>query len=183
MRYEIVGPKVTFLSTTEGRVLRSAKGKEGVGKVPEKTEAEKMESGRRRLIEVIGEAGKQGWRPNSGMGDPESSVSGKGKGKEKALATGLNDSDPPSASTSKSTLAPPVASSSATSPLSATSVLDPPEGALMTAAETEAFTRNYLILSECEGISRSEEMTALFGDHHVWGSTKVVPSRSRVISS
>jgi hypothetical protein len=68
MRHEIVGPKITFLSRSEGggrgtgrAVIEIAEAK---GKAKEVIESvgEKAERGRKRLIEVIGEAGKQGWR-------------------------------------------------------------------------------------------------------------------------
>lgn len=70
MRYEIKGPKVTFLSRSEGGGRGVGKGVMEVasikGKEKEKQVAENIggraERGRRRLIEVIGEAGKQGWR-------------------------------------------------------------------------------------------------------------------------
>ncbi|KAL8293281.1 hypothetical protein RQP46_000975 [Phenoliferia psychrophenolica] len=106
MRYEIVGPKLTFLSRLEG-VPRVDKGKgvEGSAAAAD-TAAAKLESGRRRLIEVIA--------PTSDL------------------------------------------------------------------ATTQPYARNYVILSEFDG-TRQEEMTAIFGEHHEWGSVKVVPSRSRVL--
>ncbi|GAA5821171.1 hypothetical protein JCM3770_002265 [Rhodotorula araucariae] len=51
MRYEIIGPKLTFLSRVQDRVDKG-KGKEG----------ETEEKGRRRLIEVVGETGQKGWK-------------------------------------------------------------------------------------------------------------------------
>ncbi|GAA5933105.1 uncharacterized protein JCM15063_002298 [Sporobolomyces koalae] len=50
MRYEIIGPKLTFLSRTEGGIEKRDKGKG------------KAESGRRRMIEVLGESGQKGWK-------------------------------------------------------------------------------------------------------------------------
>ncbi|GAA6012151.1 hypothetical protein JCM11491_001765 [Sporobolomyces phaffii] len=50
MRYEIIGPKLTFLSRTEGAVEKKDKGKG------------KEELGRRRMIEVLGESGQKGWK-------------------------------------------------------------------------------------------------------------------------
>lgn len=50
MRYEIIGPKLTFLSRTEGSVEKKDKGKG------------KQELGRRRMIEVLGETGQKGWK-------------------------------------------------------------------------------------------------------------------------
>ena len=63
MRYQITGPRVTWISRLEG-VDRKVHGKgdaKGKGKEVEHDKASGMESGRRRLIEVIGEAGKEGW--------------------------------------------------------------------------------------------------------------------------
>ncbi|GAA5992996.1 hypothetical protein JCM5350_004312 [Sporobolomyces pararoseus] len=53
MRYEIIGPKLTFLSRTEGNVEKKDKGKG------------KEELGRRRMIEVLGESGQKGWKGNT----------------------------------------------------------------------------------------------------------------------
>ena len=54
MRYEIIGPKLTFLSRVQDRVDNKGKGKEG--------DKDQMEKGRRRLIEVVGESGSKGWK-------------------------------------------------------------------------------------------------------------------------
>lgn len=51
MRYEIIGPKLTFLSRVQDRVDKG-KGKEGEG----------LERGRKRMIEVLGETGQKGWK-------------------------------------------------------------------------------------------------------------------------
>ncbi|GAA5885376.1 hypothetical protein JCM16303_006024 [Sporobolomyces ruberrimus] len=56
MRYEIIGPKLTFLSRTEGSVEKKDKGKG------------KEELGRRRMIEVLGESGQKGWKSGTGTG-------------------------------------------------------------------------------------------------------------------
>lgn len=143
-----------------------------------------MESGRRRLIEVIGEAGKEGWRPNSGMGEQGASASGSGA-KVEALAVrsnpGFGDLLNPQTST------PPLATTSALATPRPSS--PPPTASLPPRPPTtdpdplsvlEPHSRTYLILSDVEP-RRSSEMTALFGSHHIWGSTKVVPSRSRVL--
>jgi len=53
MRYEIIGPKLTFLSRTEGSVEKKDKGKG------------KEELGRKRMIEVLGETGQKGWKGNA----------------------------------------------------------------------------------------------------------------------
>jgi hypothetical protein len=55
MRYEIIGPKLTFLSRVQDRVDKG-KGKEG----------EQVEKGRRRMIEVLGETGQKGWKGGVG---------------------------------------------------------------------------------------------------------------------
>ncbi|GAA5978162.1 hypothetical protein JCM10908_004253 [Rhodotorula pacifica] len=58
MRYEIIGPKLTFLSRVQDRIDKG-KGKEG----------EQVEKGRRRMIEVLGETGQKGWKGGVGDGD------------------------------------------------------------------------------------------------------------------
>ncbi|GAA5951679.1 hypothetical protein JCM3765_003081 [Sporobolomyces pararoseus] len=63
MRYEIIGPKLTFLSRTEGSVEKKDKGKG------------KEELGRRRMIEVLGESGQKGWKGNTnGTAAPSTST-------------------------------------------------------------------------------------------------------------
>lgn len=68
MRHEITGPKITFLSRSEGGGRGTGSAVMGIaeakGKAKEVVEnvGQRAERGRRRLIEVIGEAGKQGWR-------------------------------------------------------------------------------------------------------------------------
>lgn len=200
MRYEIVGPKVTFLSRMEGGAPREkGKEREKVG-VKEKSAAEKLESGRRRLIEVIGEAGKAGWRPNSGMGDPQGAVTGSSTPAsakqltiDTARATTNEDAilSSPTASASNRVLA----SSSAlpalpSSPLEQSfgssqpgpsyPLIPSPPLAHDLAPLPELHSRNYLILSSFEG-SRPEEMTAFFGDHTSWEPLKPLPARARTL--
>ncbi|GAA5874975.1 hypothetical protein JCM3774_000463 [Rhodotorula dairenensis] len=55
MRYEIIGPKLTFLSRVQDR-RDKGKGKEG----------DQVEKGRRRMIEVLGETGQKGWKGGAG---------------------------------------------------------------------------------------------------------------------
>ncbi|BGP37684.1 hypothetical protein JCM10449v2_001601 [Rhodotorula kratochvilovae] len=68
MRYEIIGPKITFLSRVQDRVDKG-KGKKG----------DKEEKGRRRLIEVVGETGLKGWKA-SGAETGASAQEGVGAG-------------------------------------------------------------------------------------------------------
>lgn len=230
LRYEIYGPKLTFLSRVEG-VERKEKGK-AVERGVAATETDKMESGRRRLIEVLGEAGKEGWRPEVRVAESAAAgAAARGEGSElpppsttnglsattsslpseppplsvnslesapiaiPSVENGIITSQPPPPSLSISTPAP-VASTSAlhSDPLPNSTVVShplvntfpprrnasppppPPPPAV------EPHSRNYLILGEFEG-SRAQEMGAIFGQHHEWGSVKVIPSRSRVLST
>lgn len=203
MRYEIIGPKITFLSRLEGveRKVQKGKGKEGEV-VGTKTAAEKLESGRRRLIEVIGEAGKEGWRPNSGMGDPAPVASS-----SKAVSINGSTSSPlaspslpsvPLASTSSNALAStskitngntypfPLASleaaaASTIAASSSSSSSSSPKIKSNSNPNSTGYARNYLILEGFEP-TKEEEMTAIFGNHHEWGSVKVIPARNRVLS-
>lgn len=204
MRYEIVGPKVTFLSRMEGGAPREkGKEREKVG-VKEKSAAEKLESGRRRLIEVIGEAGKAGWRPNSGMGDPQGGVAGpstpastkkttEGPLTINTAVTATNDDanmSSPTASASSpvlvnsSTLLPLPSSPLEPSPSSQPGYSYPPIPSAPLpndlAPLPELHSRNYLILSSFEG-TRSQEMTAFFGDHTSWNPPKPLPARARAL--
>lgn len=261
MRYEIVGPKLTFLSRLEG-VSRADKGKGKEVNVPGAggdSAAEKLESGRRRLIEVIGEAGKEGWRPNMGMGDgppgatrpaPAPSAGSKPAVSEPGASIQplemevdppalpptstcpttpspdiLSHPPPTSTSTSPLPLPPPLPSNvewtslhvstlptpptsiappdlppaapqplvaspssapSATTPSQPVAPLElpsiPTESTPADLSPTGPHARNYLILTDFEG-TRQEEMGAIFGTHHQWGSLKVFPSRSRVLSA
>lgn len=202
MRYEIIGPKITFLSRLEGveRKVQKGKGKEGEV-VGTKTAAEKLESGRRRLIEVIGEAGKEGWRPNSGMGDPAPIASS-----SKAVSINGSTSSPlaspslPSvpltstssnalASTSKITngntypfpLASLEAAAASTIASSSSSSSSSPKIKSNSNPNSTGHARNYLILEGFEP-TKEQEMSAIFGNHHEWGSVKVIPARNRVLS-
>lgn len=78
MRYEIIGPKLTFLSRVQDRVDKG-KGKEG----------EQIEKGRRRMIEVLGETGQKGWK--GGVG-----------GSENAAAAGTESAHPTTTGVSSS---------------------------------------------------------------------------------
>ncbi|SCZ96374.1 BZ3500_MvSof-1268-A1-R1_Chr8-2g10152 [Microbotryum saponariae] len=71
-RYEIIGPKLIELSRREGGLeapdspgKRKGKGRAIDGGA---TTVRSGESGRRRLIEVLGEAGKAGWKPGEAEG-------------------------------------------------------------------------------------------------------------------
>ena len=89
MRYEIIGPKLTFLSRVQDRVDKG-KGKEG----------EQVEKGRRRMIEVLGETGQKGWK--GGVGENDTAAAGTdnahptttGVSSSSSLAGILNPLDP-----------------------------------------------------------------------------------------
>lgn len=229
MRYEIVGPKLTFLSRLEG-VPRADKGKGVKGSAAAAdTAAAKLESGRRRLIEVIGEAGKAGWRPNMGMGDaPPGAVAASATpplASTSALISPRSErgstptehdipaardlstaatfpqdtpsdphrsAEPVAGPTSEITSHPlPSLATSSLPTLSRTSFLPkpsshdfhPPHPVEAPATDDTIngpHARNYVILSDFQG-TRQDEMGAIFGQHHEWGSVKVVPSRSRVL--
>lgn len=110
MRYEIIGPKTTWYSRLEGVPEGYLKGEnggggkgkekeqgEGFGKEEEEHEHEAMESGRRRLIEVIGEQGKVGWNEGQEQGRKAAQEA---RDKEEGLVVAA---DEPVASTSTST--------------------------------------------------------------------------------
>ncbi|KDE03573.1 hypothetical protein MVLG_05958 [Microbotryum lychnidis-dioicae p1A1 Lamole] len=71
-RYEIIGPKLIDLSRREGELeAPNSPGKrKGKGRAIDggATTVRSGESGRRRLIEVLGEAGKAGWKPGEAEG-------------------------------------------------------------------------------------------------------------------
>ncbi|BGO89324.1 hypothetical protein NBRC10512_001731 [Rhodotorula toruloides] len=138
MRYEIIGPKLTFLSRVQGRVDKG-KGKE-----------EKMEKGRKRLIEVIGESGQKGWK--AGGAETGGAVAG------------------PSGSTRSNAVAKPSTSASLNgilNPIDADSITSQPP-------ESQEYCRNWLIFDQFEG-SRGEELEALFGDHVDWTKPPPMP--------
>lgn len=206
MRYEIIGPKVTLTSRTEGGG-RDFKGKgrqveqEHVPTAAEREQIAKdrLESGRRRLIEVIGESGKQGWRASLDVaalaaageaeraGKPLVPVASTSKIAEEpsstvpALTNGLHSSTLPSlpatvqSSTSLSKLLngdEPVAVNDLP-PLPATILAPPPP-------RDDTHTRNYVSLSGWEYEPELEEvMDAYFGEHHVWGSFKAMADELR----
>lgn len=138
MRYEIIGPKLTFLSRVQGRVDKG-KGKE-----------EKMEKGRKRLIEVIGESGQKGWK--AGGAETGGAVAGP------SGSTRSNASAKPSTSASLNGILNPIDADSVTS--------QPPE--------SQEYCRNWLIFDQFEG-SRGEELEALFGDHVDWTKPPPMP--------
>ncbi|GAA6016927.1 hypothetical protein JCM10207_007849 [Rhodosporidiobolus poonsookiae] len=152
MRYEIIGPKLSFLSRTENRVDKG-KGKE-----------KKPEAGRRRMIEVLGESGQKGWKG----GAPETAGLANGS----AIPT-----DPaPSASTS----APKTTRSSLRNILNSPAPLEPSSGP-STPPERPEFTRNWLVFgnTEEEPITRAQELEAVFGDHEEWTKPLPPPTKDR----
>lgn len=188
MRYEIIGPKVTFLSRLEELPddYRPVMGGKGKGKGKEKdSDAEgsrsDMESGRRRLIEVIGEAGKVGW--SAGQEQGLQAVQ-EARGREAAGA------EPSNAVASAST-APPAEPSSASATtkidlshpltrLAASNLPPPPQNKpRLPPGSVPGVSRNYLIIDEFEGASHGEEMQALFGEHIDW-EEEVVPASESI---
>lgn len=85
MRYEIIGPKLTFLSRVQDRVDK------GKGK-----EAAQVEKGRKRMIEVLGETGQKGWK--GAAGDENASATA-------GSAAAARDDVPATTSTTPATLA------------------------------------------------------------------------------
>lgn len=183
MRYEIWGPKVTFLSRLEGLPedyrVGVGKGKEkGKGREVEGGEAD-GESGRRRLIEVIGEAGKVGWnegvevgrkaaqeaREREAAGGAAAAAAGEGEGEGSSLAAPAPSM--PIVAVGKIDLSHPLSRM-------ATAAEEEPAGAVggvkprPAAGSIPGYTRNYLIIDELEDATRGEEMEALFGGHVDW---------------
>lgn len=86
MRYEIIGPKLTFLSRVQDRTDKG-KGKEG----------DQVEKGRRRMIEVLGETGQKGWK--GGAGEDQDGIA-PGPTKVQTTTTTLTEVAPSSSSLS-----------------------------------------------------------------------------------
>ncbi|GAA5843893.1 hypothetical protein JCM9279_000178 [Rhodotorula babjevae] len=86
MRYEIIGPKLTFLSRVQDRVDTKGKGKEG--------DKDQMEKGRRRLIEVVGESGSKGWKASGaetgGLVEAHDASTARGRRGVTTASTSLN---------------------------------------------------------------------------------------------
>lgn len=198
-RYEIPGPKITFLSRSEGGGRGEGK---GVAEVERKKDEElergraeadgkKIERGRRRLIEVIGEAGKQGWRSGidpvkaasvavpaaSNAGDSTASTSGQPFDLDEATApqpAGLSSRSRSSMSKILLSTDDPSPSSPffAPSPASTSSSSRAPRSNATGPQEQPSHTRNYLIISDLPDQSgaetTSQEMSAIFGEHYDW---------------
>lgn len=200
MRYEIWGPRISFLSRVEGvkegerwRMGGGGEGvgegeegegdKKGKGKGKEVESGEKMkgmESGRRRLIEVIGEAGKVGWEPGekekglvvvaTGEEEEEEEENGSASTSTSILAPTTTITDVPLTLSRSYPPPPPPVSSTTTTLQSKSGSYDPSQ---------PPHTRNYVILEEVVG-GYPDEMDALFGDHHDWGTVKIVSDQDRV---
>ncbi|GJN88822.1 hypothetical protein Rhopal_001793-T1 [Rhodotorula paludigena] len=150
MRYEIIGPKLTFLSRVQDRVDKG-KGREG----------EKLDKGRKRLIEVIGEAGKKGYK-----------AGGLEANGDKAAAPAAAG-DAPRTRTVRGAAA--TASASLNSLLnSRDSTPAPGLPTPSTPPESQEYARNWLVFDNFEG-SRGEELEALFGDHVDWLKPPPIP--------
>ncbi|KAM0792075.1 hypothetical protein ACM66B_004779 [Microbotryomycetes sp. NB124-2] len=197
MRYEIIGPKLTYLSRLEqdkdGRedeaeeheqVTPSTRAK-GKGKATTTTNdkssstkqpQQKMQSGRRRLIEVIGEAGHQDFdRSNQvkqaryaakkaaqedGVALPDKIIeldqrAGDQDGEQSVTAVGASaleeehdDDDEGTGNINRKTARP---------------------------VRKDAYARNYLIFGSFDDVSRADEMEALFGDHCDWSKPRPAP--------
>ncbi|GAA5840428.1 hypothetical protein JCM11251_006557 [Rhodosporidiobolus azoricus] len=163
MRYEIIGAKISFLSRTENRPLDDGKGK---GK-------EKMEAGRKRLIEVVGESGHKGWK-----GSADAARSG---GTDSATAVSVDPA--PAASTSSSHKPKPTRSSLRNilnSPSVTPAGSPPPVDIPATPPERQEYTRNWLIFGNTdeEPITRGQELEAIFGEHEDWTAERKVPAKT-----
>ena len=207
----IIGPKVTLLSRTEGGgTNRKGKGKE-VEEEPEpteeelrKTEKDRLESGRRRLIQVIGESGKEGWRAELDIAAAATAGAAERGGEEiRAAPTLTNGTGRPSRASTRH--APPSSVSKLLNddaPAS-TSVAffpnDTPTTALSpqlpdlpplplvkvstNGTAAEQYTRNYVIVSEFDGeTDLSEEFRGIFGPRHQYGAVEVIPDEERTPS-
>ncbi|KAM0753528.1 YL1-domain-containing protein [Meredithblackwellia eburnea MCA 4105] len=243
MRYEIVGPRLTFLSRLEGVSRTETNGTVGKGK-GKSVEGEavngkngvkggKMESGRRRLIEVLGESGKEGWKATVPEGAAALVDSASSEAKKDAIVTENSSEDPgdsakgllpastlagatadhppdtspstavpedsrdsradskadaaPSGPSIESKQAEPSSNSRASRKSTALPATDPDvettprSNEHSSSSNHDAYSRNYVILSDFEG-TKQDEMRAVFGDHQDWGNFKIVPSRSRVLN-
>ncbi|GAA6062170.1 hypothetical protein JCM10212_005125 [Sporobolomyces blumeae] len=142
MRYEIIGPKLTFLSRTEGAREKQNKGKG------------KQEAGRRRMIEVLGESGQKGWKGGiaNGNGGIENGTTTDGQ---------YDENDPPVLPKDDSRQPLPI-DEPVDTVASTRSSLDKRD-----ANDPMPWTRNWLVFDQFEG-TRAEEYEALFGDHVDW---------------
>ncbi|GAA5905678.1 hypothetical protein JCM6882_008744 [Rhodosporidiobolus microsporus] len=154
MRYEIIGAKITFLSRTEGRRAEDVKGK---GK-------KKEEAGRKRLIEVIGESGKKGWKAGAAQ-----SGAARANG-DSAAAPTASTSKPPTRHSLRNILNSPAVSPPAPDP----------EPTPSTPPERPEYTRNWLIFGNTdeEPITRGQELEAIFGEHEDWTREAPLPAKT-----
>lgn len=209
MRYEIIGPKVTFLSRAEGGG-RDWKGK---GKVKaeapltkaqiKKLEKEKLESGRKRLIQVIGESGKEGWRAEldvaaaATVGAAERQATAKNA---QSIDESHQEEPATPAGRSMRSRASPVSQRKGLRDQSSSEREDSPPPIILPTtlpelpAEQEeeyvevdpadyAHTRNYVILQDYAGATQAEEMEAWFGEHSLWEDFHVVADQDRLPSA
>ncbi|GAA5976945.1 hypothetical protein JCM11641_002205 [Rhodosporidiobolus odoratus] len=150
MRYEIIGPKISFLSRAIGGSDNKGKGKE------------KEEKGRKRMIEVLGESGKVGWKAGAAE-----------RGETGPAASGSSATTPGPASFAN--LLNPSSNPGSPAPVA------PYEEGPSTPPERQEVTRNWLIFgnTEEEPITEGQELEAIFGDHEDWAKEPAVPAKSR----
>ncbi|KAK4052956.1 hypothetical protein OIO90_004080 [Microbotryomycetes sp. JL221] len=195
MRYEIYGPKLTFLSRAEGNVgldenvnelnqvaadsksgsPKRKRMQSGNAKSPQKA-ANAMDSGRRRLIEVIGEAGQKGYesselkatRDAAKKAAQEDGVPVPDKIVE--LDRELQEQDKAGRQESRDEVRV-VADSGAPDERDAVEKT----GQKLPARHInhrEAYCRNYLIFGEYDDVTQAEELEALFGEHTDWATSR-----------
>ncbi|GAA5879113.1 hypothetical protein JCM8547_008371 [Rhodosporidiobolus lusitaniae] len=167
MRYEIIGAKLTFLSRAENRTEDAKKGK---GK-------EKVEKGRRRLIEVVGESGQAGWKAGA-------KERGEGQTVDVDSATAVTVDPVASGSTSLAAHPPSLAGilNSRTASPSSTPAPHPFSPEPEAPPERTEFTRNWLIFGNTdeEPITRKQELEAIFGEHEDWERERPRPTKGVV---
>lgn len=171
MRYEIIGPKLTFLSRLEGVVDESddkenggpAEGDQSCVKVSARRRdkgKDKMESGRRRLIEVVGESGKAGWKA--------AEAEGRAAAKAAAEADGVPVPEKIAEQEERAAQEEDEASAEQDS-------VERRKAKPRTVSK-DGYARNYLIFGSYDDVTQADEMTALFGDHADWSRAVEPPS-------
>ena len=211
----IIGPKVTLLSRMEGGAKDwKGKGKQAEEK-PEPTEKElrkaekdRLESGRRRLIQVIGESGKEGWRAELDIAAAATAGAAE-RGREgvptaykiEALPNGTSRPLPTTerhgTRSSIARLLNPGAPAPPTPSFfrsESPEELPPPPRRLaklpplppptrLSDGTDEVHTRNYVIVSEFDGATDlSEEFAGIFGEQHQPGAVDVISDDARTSS-
>ncbi|KAK4048788.1 hypothetical protein OIV83_004554 [Microbotryomycetes sp. JL201] len=190
MRYEIIGPKLTFLSRVESdqpegqqadededgtvRAQAGADGKRRSDRAGGKSPL-KMQSGRRRLIQVIGEAGRENFDRSSQVKAAREAAKAAAEADGVAVPDKIVELDRASGSERGE------ADSAAEQVTGENEEAQGNElestGSKRPARKTEndAHTRNYLIFGAFDDVSRADELGALFGNHCDWSKRILEP--------